>query len=127
VKAGYRNLRVLLVAAILGSTLLQNATAQSFNPDSLNIPVTHPRLLFSSADDLTRARSWYATNPITAPSGSAIHQAFVGLMTQSASHCATAINLVMNSTDYQLSAQLESAVASDAARWIGEEAIVTYD
>jgi hypothetical protein len=103
------------------------AYAQSFNPDALNIPSTHPRILFTSSTDLARARTWYAANPIAPPSGSAIHQAYVGLMTQSANNCQNAINLVLNGADYQLSPQLAQAVASDPARWIGEEAIVTFD
>ena len=101
--------------------------AQTFNPDMLNIPATHPRILFTTAADLARARTWYSTHTISPPSTSAIHQAYVGLMTQTASNCRTAINLVLNDPEYQLSPQLPIAVASDAARWIGEEALVTYD
>ncbi len=101
--------------------------AQTFNPDTLNIPATHPRILFTTAADLARARTWYSTHTISPPSTSAIHQAYVGLMTQTASNCRTAINLVLNDPEYQLSPQLPIAVASDAARWIGEEALVTYD
>jgi len=37
-------------------------SAQPFSPDNLSIAVAHPRLLFTSAADLVRARSWYSTH-----------------------------------------------------------------
>jgi hypothetical protein len=116
-----------MIAAIGAGFVSAIATAQSFNPDALNIPSTHPRILFTSSADLARARTWYATNTITPQTTSAIQQAYVGLMTQNSTACRNAINLVLNDAEYQLSPQLQQAVASDAARWIGEEAIVTYD
>lgn len=119
---------VLPLFTLFSSSVMPNSSfAQSFNPDTLNIPSTHPRILFTSATDLSRARTWYASNATTPSAGSAIDQAYVGLMTQNATNCRNAINLVLNDPEYQLSPQLAQAVASDAARWIGEEAIVTYD
>lgn len=116
-------------AALASGFASRDAYSQAFNPEALTIPATHPRILFTSAADLARARTWYAANTITPPSGSAIHQAYVGLMAQSATNCRTAINLVLNDANYQLAATLANpgVVASDGARWIGEEAIVTYD
>ncbi|MGL4230237.1 MAG: hypothetical protein ACRCWJ_02625, partial [Casimicrobium sp.] len=97
--------------AVFAVSLIACATqSQSFNPDTLAIPSTHPRLLFTSAADLTRARAWYATHSYTPATTSAIDQAFVGLMTQTASNCRTAINLVLNNSEYQLSPQLAQAV-----------------
>jgi len=58
-------------------------------------------------------------------------------MTQNVALCRDAIALVMDynrdprypndPNEYQLSPLLQQAVASDAARWIGEEVILTYD
>jgi hypothetical protein len=116
-------------AALAAGLASHDAHSQAFNPDTLNIPSTHPRILFTSATDLSRARTWYASNATTPSAGSAIDQAYVGLMTQNATNCRNAINLVLNNANYQLAATLADplVVASDGARSIGEEAMVTYD
>jgi hypothetical protein len=130
--------RVLTAAAALLSLASQIAQAQSFNPDALNIPGAHPRLLFTTPSDLARARTWYSANTISPRAASAIENAYVGLMTQNAATCRTAINLVLTGASYQLlsdppppppasDAKRPPPVATDPARWIGEEAILTYD
>ncbi len=129
---------IVLVMSFIGMSL--SASAQTFNPDNLAIPVTHPRLLFTSAADLSRARMWYSTHTYTPSARSAMDWAFVGLMTQSATACRKAIGLVMDTdrdprnpntpNEYQLSTDPPPAplvVYTDPARWIGEAAITTYD
>jgi hypothetical protein len=112
--------------------------AQTFNPDTLAIPAAHPRLLFTTPTDLARARTWYASNAISPNSGSAIENAYVGLMAQNTTACRNAINLVLSGPNYQLLSDppppppandptRPPPVATDPARWIGEEAILTYD
>lgn len=101
--------------------------AQPFSPEALTIPSGHPRVLFTTLQDLQRARTWYASNTYAPAATSAIDNAFVGLMAQSEPRCRTAIDLVLTNANYQLSPRLVDAVASDAARWIGEEAMLTYD
>jgi hypothetical protein len=129
---------VLTAAAALLSLASQIAQAQSFNPDALNIPGAHPRLLFTTPSDLARARTWYSANTISPRAESAIENAYVGLMTQNAATCRTAINLVLTGASYQLLSDppppppasdpnRPPPVATDPARWIGEEAILTYD
>lgn len=48
-------------------------------------------------------------------------------MTQNATLCRQAVDLVLTDPDYQLESGYEGGVASDQARWIGEEVILTYD
>jgi len=126
--------------AALSCALGLGSQAQPFNPDTLAIPASHPRILFSSAADLARARAWYATHTYTPAARSAQDWAFVGLMTQNATACRKAIGLVMDSdrdprypdtpNEYQLSPDPPASppvVYTDPARWIGEAAITTYD
>ncbi len=128
---------LVFVASILSFTC-HRSDAQPFNPDTLNIPAAHPRLLYTTPADLARARTWYAANTIIPDTRSAIENAYVGLMTQSATSCRTAIGLVLTGANYQLLSDppppppandpnRPPPVATDPARWIGEEAILTYD
>lgn len=112
----------LVLALAAGDSSAQIA----WDPSSLSIPTTHPRLLYTSTAELVRARGWYASHPL-ASTPSAIERAYVGLMTQNATLCRQAVELVLNDPDYQLESGYEGGVASDQARWIGEEVILTYD
>jgi hypothetical protein len=116
-------------AVVAAAWLLAAASARAqsdWDPASLTIPATHPRLLFTSAADLTRARDWYLTHPLGS-TPRAVQKAFVGLMTSNATLCRQAVDLVLVNAEYQLEPTFETAVASDRARWIGEEVILVYD
>jgi hypothetical protein len=102
----------------------------AWDPSSLAIPGGHPRLLFTRAEDLTRARAWYPTHTVAVNAGSAaIVKGYVALMTQNATLCREAAVAVLSDPDYQLEDNFDApgAVASDQARWIGEEVILVYD
>jgi hypothetical protein len=123
--------RAATTALALGTALgaPRPAAAQTpWDPATLDIPATHPRLLFTTAEDLARARAWYAL-PGNALGGTprAVQKAFVGLMTEDAALCRQAVEDVLVEAEYQLEPTFETAVASDQARWIGEEVILVYD
>jgi hypothetical protein len=110
----------------LASTSSPLAAQVPWDPAALAIPATHPRLLFTSASDLARARTWYAAHPLASTPG-AIERAYVGLMQPNATLCRQAVDLVLSDPEYQLEPTFRTAVASDRARWIGEQVILVYD
>jgi hypothetical protein len=122
--------QLFLLAAFLGLLASKTASAQiAWDPSALSVPPTHPRLLYTAAADLARARTWYAAHPL-ASTPDAVRRAYKGLMLGSPAGdtlCRQAVDLVLTDPEYQLEAGYENGVASDRARWIGEHVILVYD
>lgn len=97
-----------------------NAPSPAEVPDGLTIPTARPRLWWT-ADRLARAKSWFAAHPFTPRDDAPDEQAFHYLMTGTAASCRAAIDHALGVTFST------SGVASDDARWEGENVILAYD
>jgi hypothetical protein len=121
--------------AVLAGVLLVFGPAPSvaqtaWDPDTLVFPAGRPRLLFTTPEDLARARGWYATHPVTlGPNPRAVEMAYVGLMAPASNptRCRQAVEEVLYDAEYQLEVGYVNGVASDRARWVGEQVILVYD
>lgn len=88
-------------------------------PSGLDIPIGHPRLLFSTPALLAQARQWFSTTyggggfTLDGP----IDYAFSYLMTGNTAHAQVAINWLMAIPH----------PAQDQMRWDGENAILVFD
>jgi hypothetical protein len=98
---------------------------------ALTIPSGHPRLWLSGTR-LDQAKTWWSSHSFTPSSDDPASLCFKYLMTGDSASANTAISYV-KSTYFPLLANDAMRVAngdssaSDNARWIGEDAILTYD
>lgn len=123
--SGRRNIRRML-AGFFCLALFAAAGAQLRKPQAvpntygLEIPTTRPRLWWTP-ERLAQARAWHASNPVTPRDNDHLGKAFRYVMTGEAGYARAAI-------DYAMSVTVRtSGVASNEARWHGEEVILIYD
>ena len=95
----------------------------------LTIPSAHPRLWWN-ADRRARAATWIASHPFTPSSSDALGLAMRCVVTGESSYCQSAVNYAMNtlcSNAACTSPDPNVGVASDDARWEGENVVLIYD
>jgi hypothetical protein len=117
--------RILTIALLLAGALGE-LKAQT---EVLQIPTSHPRLWWTPAR-LAQARAWYAQNPFTPSSSDRLGQAFRYLMTGETQYARSAINFALSYTVTDQAANSpdpNTGIASDGARWEGENIILIFD
>jgi hypothetical protein len=90
---------------------------------TITVPSAHPRLWWNAAR-ITAAQQWYASHPFTPSSSDYLGMAAKYVITGNASVCQPAVDWAASFT---ISSSELSGVASDNARWSGENAIVVFD
>ncbi len=95
----------------------------------LTIPTAHPRLWWN-AERRALATTWYQTHQFTPSSSDSLGNAFRCVITGEASFCTAAVNYAMNQMCSNAACNSPDptvGVASDDARWEGENVILVFD
>ncbi len=95
----------------------------------LTIPSAHPRLWWN-AERRARAATWLQNNPFSPRSSEPLGQAFRCVITGEAEYCQSAVNYAMNQLCTNAactSPDPNVGVASNDARWEGENVILVFD
>ena len=100
---------------------LMACVACQLDAAQLNVPTEHPRLWFTTPQELASAQQWYQNNPTNPDSDDFLGLAFRGLMTSNSGDCQTA---AQHAVDIEIDV---SQISSDSARWYGETALLIYD
>ena len=113
-----------LVVCCVAVVLLNDPwTMRAQAAGTITVPTDHPRLWWTPAR-IAAAKTWYSTHSFTPQSDDYIGMATKYVLTGTASACQPAVDWAANFT--VASSEL-SGVASDNARWSGEQAIIVYD
>ena len=95
----------------------------------LTIPTAHPRLWWN-AERRALAASWLSTNPFNPSSSDPLGQAFRCVVTGEPSYCQAAVTYAMNQMCNNAACNSPDpnvGVASDDARWEGENVVLVFD
>lgn len=104
-------------------------SGQSSSAYGLTIPNAHPRLWWNS-QRVALANTWLQTHPFTPASSDPLGNAMKCVLTGNASNCQAAVTYAMNQMCNNAactSPDPNTGVASDDARWEGENVILVFD
>ena len=111
---------ILVVAAVTGALIGGSRRPGYAQGVALTIPSAHPRLWWTPSR-ITQAKQWYAAHPFNAASSDYIGQALLHVLDPAQNNCSAAVNWAAGFT------MNVSGVASDEARWDGEQVILIFD
>lgn len=95
----------------------------------VTIPAAHPRLWWTPAR-IAQAQTWHASHPYTPSSGDPLGQAYRCVVTGEPAYCQAAVTYAMNQLCGNAacnSPDPNTGVASDDARWEGENVVLVFD
>jgi hypothetical protein len=98
------------------------ATAQVMAQSGPDIPMGHPRLWLSSAEQRQRAEDWLAAQSQMPAADDHAGNAFVALLSDDPARCVAPVNWLVAFTLPDI-----GNVSSDNARWYGETAALVFD